>query len=101
MRIVETDSCRRSVKLMDRGKVMSWLEGLAEDDWRSYHSDSEVSNIAKSALALLKVQEPVEPELEGGGSSWWHVCGDCHGMIDKYDNFCRHCGRRIKHEKKE
>ena len=45
---------------------------------------------------LLNEQEAVEPELEGGGSSWWHVCGECHGMIDKYDNFCRHCGRRVK-----
>ena len=42
--------------MSDREKVMSWLEGLAEDDWRSYHSDSEVSNIAKSALALFEEQ---------------------------------------------
>ena len=41
----------------DREKVMSWLEGLAEPDWRDYHSDSEVQNIAKSALELLKAQE--------------------------------------------
>ena len=51
------------------------------------------------ALELLKDQEPVEPELEGGGSSWWNVCGECHGAIDVSDNFCKHCGRRIKHEK--
>ena len=50
------------------------------------------------ALALLKEQEPVETELEGGGSTWWHVCGECHGTIGDYDSFCRHCGRRIKHE---
>ena len=36
---------------------MSWLEGLAEPDWRDFHSDSEVQNIAKSALALLKEQD--------------------------------------------
>ena len=36
---------------------MSWLEGLAEPDWRVFHSDSEVQNIAKSAIALLKEQE--------------------------------------------
>ena len=33
---------------------MSWLEGLAEPDWRDFHSDSEVQNIARSALAMLK-----------------------------------------------
>ena len=41
----------------DRKKVMSWLEGLAQQDWRMFHSDSEVQYIAKSALALLKEQK--------------------------------------------
>lgn len=48
---------RKESIAMDREKVMSWLEGLAQDDWNQFHSDSEVSNIAKSALALLKEQE--------------------------------------------
>ena len=43
----------------DRKKVMSWLEGLAQQDWRMFHSDSEVQVIAESALALLKKQEAV------------------------------------------
>ena len=41
----------------DREKVMSWLEGLAQPDWRKFHSDTEVQVIAESALALLKEQE--------------------------------------------
>ena len=44
--------------MIDQEKVMSWLEGLSQDDWRPFHSDSEVSNIAKAALTLLKEQEP-------------------------------------------
>jgi hypothetical protein len=47
-------------------------------------------------LSLLKEQEPVKPEMEGGGSTWWHVCGECHGTIDSSDSFCRHCGRPVK-----
>ena len=43
--------------MADRETVMSWLEGLSQDDWRAYHSDSEVAEIAKAALALLKEQE--------------------------------------------
>lgn len=39
--------------MYDRETVMSWLEGLAQDDWRQYHSDSEVQEIARNALALL------------------------------------------------
>ena len=37
--------------------VMSWLEGLADDDWADLHSDTEVQNIAKAALELLKEQD--------------------------------------------
>lgn len=49
--------------MSDREKVMSWLEGLAEPDWRDFHSDSEVQNIAKSALELLKAQRETIDEL--------------------------------------
>ena len=43
----------------ERKEVMSWLEWLTFDDWRDYHSDSEVQTIAKEAFALLKEQEDV------------------------------------------
>lgn len=52
--------------------------------------------VLTDALYLMKEQGPVEVEIEGGGSTWWYVCGECHGMIDKNDLFCRHCGRRVK-----
>ena len=39
--------------------VMAWLEGLAQDDWRMFHSDSEVQAIARSALAMLKEQDEI------------------------------------------
>jgi len=47
-------------------------------------------------VCLLKEQEPVPPEWEGGGSHYWLVCGECHGWINSIDSYCRHCGRRIK-----
>lgn len=43
--------------------VMSWLEGLAQEDWREFHSDSEVRNIAAAALELLKDQQEEIDEL--------------------------------------
>ena len=43
-----------------RTQVMSWLEGLAQDDWHMYHSDSEVQEIAKTALELLEEQDNCE-----------------------------------------
>jgi hypothetical protein len=41
----------------DREKVMSWLEGLSQEDWRMFHSDSEVQTIAKETLSMLKEEE--------------------------------------------
>ena len=62
--------------MADRTIVMSWLEGLAQDDWRMYHSDSEVQEIAQYALALLKESESIVRckdcgyGLETGTTSW-------------------------------
>jgi hypothetical protein len=66
------------------------------DDW----NDNVCDRNTRPDYCPLNELDPVETELEGGGSSWWYVCGECHGAIDKNDNYCKHCGRRIKHEKK-
>ena len=39
---------------------------------------------------------PEAIEIEGGGSSWWYVCPECHGAIDLKDRFCRYCGQAVK-----
>ena len=36
-----------------------------------------------------------EAELEGGGSTWFYVCGECHGAINYQADTCRHCGAII------
>ena len=56
---------------------------------------------AEKCLQLAETEDtifsdPVESEREGGGSSWWFVCGECHGEIGSSDIFCKGCGRRIK-----
>ena len=39
-----------------------------------------------------KEQETVEPEYEGDArSSWWYVCGECHGAINYQADICPHC----------
>lgn len=86
--------------MADRVSVMSWLEGLAQDDWRQYHSDGEVQEIARSALDLLKEQEPVEPVEEW---AWYdcYKCGACGKLwgetyeIERW-NYCPWCGRAVK-----
>lgn len=51
--------------MTERKKVMSWLEGLTYDDWRAFHSDSEVQNIARAALEYLKKEPRVEIDGDG------------------------------------
>lgn len=90
----------------DINLVLSWLEGLTEDDWADYHSDSEVQNIAKSAMELLEEQnekleeqEPVEPRIQtsyDGKGTWWYTCGSCNKAISPKDKYCRECGRELK-----
>ena len=41
---------------------------------------------------------PVESEIEGGNSTYWYVCGDCHGLIHYKNLYCPNCGRPIKWE---
>ena len=43
----------------------------------------------------FKEEEGTPAEMEGGGSTWWMVCGECHGAIDTNDHYCRHCGKRV------
>ena len=93
---------------MDKTTVMSWLEGLSMPDWRLYHSDSEVQNIALSAIELLN-EEPVEPRKDFDGHYVWR-CGNCGAPMfhsyngesvedaKNYVKFCRLCGKGVKWE---
>ena len=56
----------------------------------------EISETCERAAEALRRNIPQEIEREGGGSSWWHVCPECHGAIDCGDRFCRHCGQAVK-----
>lgn len=100
-----------SINFGDRTEIMANLEGLTWDDWRMYHSDTEVQNIAKSAFdlltALLKEKEAkwVYGEDETGVDGW--RCSECNffepwfydfdddiNFIKRYEH-CPKCGRRM------
>ena len=91
--------------MVDIEKVMSWLEGLSQDDWQDYHSDSEVQNIAKEALELLKEQEEKQtpkPIIHGPKEEYWgeeEICPVCgkrwqSAYIDS-THFCPGCGQAV------
>lgn len=79
---------------MDRKiEVMGWLEGLAQDDWMKWHSDSEVQGIAKAALELLKEQKPMTPETD-----YMRIqrCPKCKTRLR--GKYCYGCGQAVKWE---
>lgn len=97
--------------MIDRLTAMSWLEGLAQDDWRECHSDSEVQEIARQTLALLKEQE-AKPMIENEIGWYCPSCGlDLIGKTasgypcdlidlpeDEPIHFCPRCGQAVKWE---
>lgn len=66
-----------------------------DDPARSFWAWKDAELMGK-AIDGLKRNIPLEMEMEGGGSSWWYVCPECHEAIDKQDRFCRHCGQAVK-----
>lgn len=54
-----------------------------------------LTELISDSLELLKEKEQFPAEIEGGGSTWWYVCGDCHGAIMLNDHYCKHCGRAV------
>ena len=39
--------------------------------------------------------KPVPAEIEGGNTTYWNVCGECHSIINQGDKFCHECGRPV------
>lgn len=52
------------------------------------------------AAQLLAKQIPTPAEIEGGGSTWYYVCGECHGAINMDDRYCKHCGNAVSWNEK-
>ena len=65
---------------------------------RDMDADLSIKSYQTSELMkdLAERITPAEAEIEGGGSSWFYVCGECHGAIDPKDKYCRHCGRPVE-----
>lgn len=50
--------------------------------------------------AVLDEEDPDNwPEAEvfpeGGGSTWWYVCDECHGTVNPGQKVCLQCKRRL------
>ena len=84
----------------DREKIIGDLEGLTWDDWHEWHSDSEVRQIAKDAIELLKEQEPLAIRMiDDFGAIKFGFCPTCNAIINNrgYPKSCG-CGQAVKWE---
>lgn len=70
-----------------------WIEDIKAHQFPGWQN---VTLAMRDAIEELTTQEPAEIEIEGGGSTWWHVCGECHGAVDTQDLYCKHCGRPLR-----
>lgn len=82
--------------MADMEKVIGDLDGLTWDDWHEWHSDSEVRQIAKDAIELLKEQDAVPVTKRETACMFFWCCGSCGVAITEGDKFCRMCGKEVK-----
>ena len=66
-----------------------------KDQKESYANFKRAEACRKAANELQK-QIPMTTEIEGGGETWWYVCPECHGSIDHWDHYCKHCGQAVR-----
>ena len=76
-------------------------ELMGSDGIRFCEMNMRCVNLVKCLRVYKAMQKwekgtPVPYEMEGGGSNWYPVCGECHGVISDQDSFCRHCGTPVK-----
>ena len=72
-------------------KVMSAHLGF---DWESDQFRIEVKDkIIRDHLKRDNVIKPLKREYNEQETFW---CAKCNLLVDKKDNFCKHCGQRLK-----
>lgn len=96
--------------MTEKEKVIRGLECIAQQPqngtcgecayFRPFRDDPDCGwcdkvAIANDALALLKRQEAVKPQLSISGM--WYECPICHRHLTKdRDNYCARCGKPVK-----
>ena len=91
----ECEECDRLEVENDQDiQLLSNGERLVENDLRCRNL-SQCVRIYQTVKKWETDRKPVQIETEGGGSSWWDVCTECHGAVDSQDSYCKHCGAQF------
>ena len=84
--------------MIEYERIISDLEQCLDDSVVAVVPADTVEEV----IALLKAKEPVElligGDADGMHGNWWYICGHCHEPIDRWDKYCRCCGRGVKWE---
>ena len=84
----------------DMENVKAFFEELSKSTRKEQPESSmrffRASEAAEKVIGELKRRIPQKMEPEGGGTTWWMACPECHGAIDNRDSFCRHCGQAVE-----
>lgn len=87
--------------MTDRENVIKRLEECLSASCRGFrtcpYSDDEWDAV-KTALALLREQEPMKPIKEPLAGSDYSIsrCGECKAWLRITDRYCGRCGRAVK-----
>ena len=89
----------RKISMVDREKIWKGIVACERCDldkcpYSTLPPDECFKGLCMDVLAMMDEAKPIQAELEGGGGSWWYVCGECHTAINYKDNYCRECGRK-------
>lgn len=71
---------------------------LRTEDPKSSYAIWKTAESCRKAAEELERLIPAPAEIEGGGTSWFYVCGKCNKAINYKDKYCRECGREVKWE---
>ncbi len=80
----------------DREKVIRDLRYLKS--FGRVSNNPQVTEIAQSAIELLKEHEAVEPIRTNTNYEQHWKCGNCKAVISAQDKFCHECGQAVKWE---
>ncbi len=89
----ETKGVERMNK--ERQQVYDLAQECKDSIQEHPEQSTEDYKIFAAMCAVQKLLTPIPAEIEGGGSTWYTVCGECHGVIDSGELYCKHCGCEI------